>query len=101
MPCDPGIPYCDRWPIPAWWGHAPVSSAAREGLQRGVTKKLVKLRPPAARASMLGVGISLPKQPQSEKPWSSARMTTILGLDLGVPCASAPMVDREAAAAAP
>src|SRR4051794_18898537 len=35
--------------------------------------------PSLARASMLGVWISAPKQPMSEKPRSSARMTMMFG----------------------
>lgn len=41
--------------------------------------KSVKRIPDAARRSMLGVLISPPKQPGSEKPRSSARMMRKLG----------------------
>ena len=57
-------------------------SMDRVGEHMDATWKLVKRVPDAssARASMLGVWISEPKQPQSEKPRSSATMTRKLGL---------------------
>lgn len=54
----------------------------RVGEHMDATWKLVKrvADGSCARASMLGVWISEPKQPQSEKPRSSATMTRKLGL---------------------
>jgi hypothetical protein len=64
---------------------------AREGAQAGhVTYPEVKRTPPAAKASRLGVGISLqPWNPTPAYPKSSARMTITLGFSwAGFPAAS-------------
>jgi hypothetical protein len=65
--------------MPTACGARPVRSAARVGEHSGVTWKLVNCRPFAARASMFGVSMSEPKQPNWAKPVSSMRMRITFG----------------------
>ena len=67
------------WPIPAAWQLSPVSRMARVGEHIGLTWKLVKRTPSAARRSRFGVEISQPKQPMSLNPTSSTSTNTMFG----------------------
>src|SRR3954451_7961862 len=71
-------------PIPAACALTPVSNDARVGEHIGLTWKLVNRTPSAANRSRLGVSISPPKQPMSEKPTSSTSTNTTLGAPAGV-----------------
>ena len=81
----PGKPGSEwhTWPTPASWLVSPVSIVARDGEHMGVTWKLARRSPSAASRSRLGVAISDPKQPGSEKPMSSHRTTTTFGASGG------------------
>ena len=68
------------WPTPVCWGFSPVSSAAREGQHLAELYIWEKRRPFIPSRSRFGVRISDPKQPMSEYPMSSTRITMMLGL---------------------
>ena len=70
----------DRNRIPTEWWLRPVRRQALVGEQSGVTWKFVYRRPCAARASIVAVLISEPKQPKSAQPVSSRITTTMFGL---------------------
>src|SRR3954464_7886880 len=62
-------------PIPTEWWLRPVSSACRVGAHRAVVWNRLKVRPPAARRSALGVRHGPPNALDAPKPTSSSRTT--------------------------
>ena len=84
-------------PMPATWWSTPDNNIERVGEQVAALWKSVRRAPSRARASRLGVSISPPKAPMSEKPRSSATMTRMLGREPGP--AGAALADAAAAAA--
>jgi hypothetical protein len=67
------------FPNPATWLSVPLSIIEREGEHVALTPNCVNRTPTEAKASMLGVRISLPKLPMSAIPASSATMSKMFG----------------------